>query len=59
MHIRYETVARWERGTQKPSNLAVITLRRVLLVPAVRDALTDELRKWALEATAEAEAAVA
>ena len=45
MHVRYETVARWERGVQSPSPLAITNLRRVLLVPEVAKVLTDELRR--------------
>jgi DNA-binding transcriptional regulator YiaG len=47
MHVRFETVARWERGVYRPSPLAVATLRRVLLVPEVAQKLTDELRRSA------------
>jgi hypothetical protein len=48
MHVRFETVARWERGVYRPSPLAVATLRRVLLVPEVaarlEAALVQELK---------------
>jgi DNA-binding transcriptional regulator YiaG len=47
MHVSWHTVARWERGKQRPSSLAVTNLRRVLMVPEVARRLTDELRNFA------------
>lgn len=44
MHVHDQTIARWERGVQHPSPLAVVTLRRVLMVPEVAAALGEALR---------------
>jgi len=52
MHVSFHTIARWERGVQKPSQLAIATLRRVLLVPEVAATLTEELRRWSAAAEA-------
>lgn len=43
MHVSWHTVARWERGIQRPSPLALVTLRRVLMVPDVARTLSDKL----------------